>query len=267
MEDSAETRIWRYMDLAKFVSLLTTESLYFTNPREFDDPYEGVIPKATAQQFSELLQKMYDALLQHFTTGEQKKVLDGFADKVQTFLNKPTLYNVNCWHKSEYESEAMWKLYSVYGQGIAIESTIGQLKASLANKQGLIVESVRYLDFDKEEWKMLEGGPLVVVLLKRKSFEHEKELRAVITLPEVVKGTLVKCNLDTLISKIHISPSAPAYLKEVLEDLCAGKVRSLNKSVVQSQMLNVPDYRVKIDMKNVTTNNALQQIADKSGSG
>ena len=258
MEDSAETRIWRYMDLAKFVSLLTTESLYFTNPREFDDPYEGVFPKATAQQFSQLLQKLYDALLQHFTTEEQKKLLNGVADKLQTFLGKPTrYYGVNCWHKSEYESEAMWKLYSLHGQGIAIESTIGQLKASLANKQGLIVETVRYLDFDKEEWKVQEGGPSVVVLLKRKSFEHEKELRAIITLSGGGKGTLVKCNLDRLITKIHISPSAPAYLKEVLEDLCAGKVRSLNKSVVQSQMLKAPDYCIKIDMKNATTNNAL----------
>lgn len=30
-------RIWRYIDLGKFISLLVTESLYFACPCEFDD--------------------------------------------------------------------------------------------------------------------------------------------------------------------------------------------------------------------------------------
>ncbi|MGZ6219873.1 MAG: hypothetical protein ACXWMV_07730 [Syntrophales bacterium] len=188
-------------------------------------------------------------LLRYIKDEGDKVALKTFAENVQTLLNKPMLsYGVNCWHKSEHESEAMWRLYSVSGHGIAIESTIGQLKASLPNRPGLIVESVQYVDFDKDFIpKTMESGQLFAFLLKRKSFEHEKVLRAAIPLPEEGKGTLVECNLDTLISRIHISPSAPAYFREVLENLCAGKVRNLEKPVVQSRMFNAPDYSVKIN--------------------
>lgn len=34
-------KIWRYMDLAKFFSLLSKKELYFPNPKKFSDPYEG----------------------------------------------------------------------------------------------------------------------------------------------------------------------------------------------------------------------------------
>jgi hypothetical protein len=40
MEEQAETRIWKYMDLAKFLALLTTESLYFPSPSRLQDPFE-----------------------------------------------------------------------------------------------------------------------------------------------------------------------------------------------------------------------------------
>jgi hypothetical protein len=37
-----ETRIWRYMDLPRFVSMLATKSLWFAKAAQFhDDPYEG----------------------------------------------------------------------------------------------------------------------------------------------------------------------------------------------------------------------------------
>ena len=36
-----EDKLWRYMDMAKFISLLSTESLYFSPAESFDDPFEG----------------------------------------------------------------------------------------------------------------------------------------------------------------------------------------------------------------------------------
>ena len=38
-------KIWRYMDLAKFISLLSKEALYFSCPADFNDPFEGFIPR------------------------------------------------------------------------------------------------------------------------------------------------------------------------------------------------------------------------------
>ena len=59
-------------------------------------------------------------------------------------------FGVSCWHESEHESDAMWKLYSASGQGIAIESTIGQLRTCFGNREGLLIDRVRYMDFDRD---------------------------------------------------------------------------------------------------------------------
>ncbi len=38
-------KIWRYMDLAKFISIMSNKSLYFTSFSKFDDPYECYLPE------------------------------------------------------------------------------------------------------------------------------------------------------------------------------------------------------------------------------
>ncbi len=46
---SDDTAIWRYMDLARFISMLATNTLWFAKASEFhDDPGEGfckIIPR------------------------------------------------------------------------------------------------------------------------------------------------------------------------------------------------------------------------------
>lgn len=39
----SSAKLWRYMDLAKFLSLLDESSLYFTRIDHFNDPYEGAL--------------------------------------------------------------------------------------------------------------------------------------------------------------------------------------------------------------------------------
>ena len=38
-----ETIIWRYMDIIKFLDLIQTQQLYFSNIENFNDPYEGFV--------------------------------------------------------------------------------------------------------------------------------------------------------------------------------------------------------------------------------
>jgi len=40
---SPETKLWRYMDLTKFLSMIQTSSLYFARPDTFGDPFECAI--------------------------------------------------------------------------------------------------------------------------------------------------------------------------------------------------------------------------------
>jgi hypothetical protein len=263
MENSAETTIWRYIDLGKFISLLATESLYFACPSEFDDPYEGLLPRSHVEAESMMVQPIIDQMIflrsQMPSQSANSDLLNSFDNALSNLVSSvPRLhkevslkFGVSCWHKSEYESEAMWKLYSTSGYGIAIESTIGQLQTSLNNTKGVIIDSVRYMDFNKDPIE--KGHKHYGLFIKRKSFEHEKEFRATIPLPHDGKGIFVKCDLGILITSIHLSPYAPVYLKDVVKSICSGNIRTLQKHIIPSKLLDNPDYEmeVKIEKNNV----------------
>jgi hypothetical protein len=57
MEGTEELKIWKYMDLAKFLALLTTSSLYFASPARFQDFSEGSLPKSHVEAVSMMIQK------------------------------------------------------------------------------------------------------------------------------------------------------------------------------------------------------------------
>ncbi len=248
------------MDLPKFISLLSKKSLYFACPCEFNDPFEGYFPKSYAQNFADKHQKRIDgseAERDELLASSQNSKDEQFVDRlkyridygingINTSLVKEIEENisqsgVSCWHKSEYESEAMWKLYTASGQGIAIESTIGQLKDSIIDEESLKIESVTYLTEDDPKKEYGKHDPL---FLKRKSFEHEKEFRAAIKLKEKGKGTFVECDLDKLISRIHVSPLVEPYFTEIVKEICAGKVQDISNLVHRSTLLDKPDYTV-----------------------
>ena len=57
--------------------------------------------------------------------------------------NRNTTY-ISCWNRNNYESEAMWKLYSkdVTTNAIAIQTTVGDTKSlnAISKASGLICE-------------------------------------------------------------------------------------------------------------------------------
>lgn len=90
---------------------------------------------------------------------------------------------VNCWHLSEYESEAMWKLYGGNeNQSIAIQTTFERLYNALPlDFQGDfgLVNYVNYKEFyDGKSNKNLH--PFDAPWFKREAFAHEKEFRVIV---------------------------------------------------------------------------------------
>jgi hypothetical protein len=255
IEDSSTRRIWKYLDLAKFASLLATRSLYFACPAEFDDPYEGLLPRSHIDAESKMIQGQVDQMLslrEQFAARDIPlerfdDALDTFASQIRTARKDAALkFGVSCWHESEYESEAMWKLYSASGQGVAIESTIEQLRASLGNKE-VQIDRVRYMDFDRDPIE--KGHRHYGLFIKRRCFEHEKEVRATILLPEGGKGISIGCDLDVLVTAVHVSPLVEGFVRDAIEALCIGDTHHLNKPVRQSPLYSDPDYQINIKTK------------------
>jgi hypothetical protein len=78
--------------------------------------------------------------------------------------------------------------------------------------------------------------------IKRKSFEHERELRAVVMLPEPGKGVGIPYDMNTLIARIHIAPLARPYYVDAVRYVIDHADPTLAALVVVSKLLDPPDY-------------------------
>ena len=124
MSISEDTTIWKYMDIAKFISLLTERALYFACVSEFQDPFEGVHSPAYISAVRPTLQEVAAKDAQNYRaelasmgirlSEDQYNWIDGLRKQgMQSNFELASLnFGVSCWHQNEHESEAMWKLYA-----------------------------------------------------------------------------------------------------------------------------------------------------------
>ena len=202
-----ESKIWRYIDFSKFVDLLDSRSLFFSQLNVLckQDPYEG----------------SYVPFASNKTDEDSKKILKEL-DKI---IQNGTF--VSCWYLSEIESAALWKLFPKSDEGIAIKTTVNKLNNAIEHKntEKIILQgSVTYghekiIKSRKESFYSIEHA----VFTKRAFFEHEKELRLVIhtydlKTPVLYNGTGIKIEVDiaSMISEVIISPTAPSWFGDLV---------------------------------------------------
>lgn len=189
-----EAIIWRYLSLTKYIDLLHRKQLYLCRLDKFDDPWEGEWTNAYKKR----------SPFQNDLDGE-----DGLINNI--FKRQ---YFISCWHLSDHESVALWKIYSSENEGVAIKSTIGKLKASLQvdQIQLLHIGKVEYIDNhstyeEKEESKSNYWGGLSEACKKRQYFDYEKEVRIIEDNDSVPRLQNSYANLDLqFIEEIRLSP-------------------------------------------------------------
>jgi hypothetical protein len=147
---------------------------------------------------------------------------------------------------NDHESAAMWSLYLKSSEGIAIQSTYSRLKHSIIDDKEIYLGVVKYIDYENEKFN--PGNMFNPFLHKRKSFEHEKELRCLYHKPiSIKKGTIdrpiengisIKVDLVGLIEKIHVAPYAPYWFSDLVKKVL--KRFNYNFTVVQSEMNKTP---------------------------
>src|SRR5437763_6535889 len=107
----SETIVWKYLDLSKFVDLLLYKKLFMSRSDKFEDQYEGTFSEPTYEEIQRLSQNNPDFL--NFYKTHRKNVV------------------ISSWHINEYESFAMWQIFTQKSEGLAIQSTLGRLQEAL----------------------------------------------------------------------------------------------------------------------------------------
>ncbi len=246
--EGKKTKVWRYMDFTKFVSMLDENKLFFSRADKLGDPFEGSYPVENIRQRERMQEKLLKTLPHAFKSIYERKP-EGL---ISFHRNLPRFIFINSWHENSQESAAMWSLYLKSNDGIAVQSTFGRLKECFESETPVVyIGEVEYRDYIKE---MIPSNNFFSPFLhKRKSFEHEKELRMLVMaydmtkegLPNLSKppysdGVGVKVNLEKLIGNIYVSPTSPKWFLNLVKSVT--KKYGLNKAIFQSSLDAKPVY-------------------------
>ncbi len=233
--ENTDSKVWRYMDFTKFVAMLETNSLYFCRADRLGDPFEGSYSRANEK----LRPEVYKG----------KIPIEKLEEIARVFRMMPQWTFISSWHMNERESAAMWRLYTQSNESIAVQSTFAVLRDSLP--KDVFVGMVKYIDYDTE-W-VPEGNAFYPFLHKRMSFEHEKEVRAVLMrwppaqegkahfdTPSSELGVNVPVDLSQLIQRILVAPNVPSWF----ESLVAGVTQryGLRSGVGRSRLEDAPFF-------------------------
>jgi hypothetical protein len=219
-----DTTLWRYINLEKLLSLLATQEIFLCRIDKFKDPWEGSWPQSTL----EAIDKNWSSeAVQNF-----KSITE--AMKSAHFLS--------CWHKSKHESAALWEQYSGKS-GIAIRTTVAKLRASITGNYRFYIGQVEYIDFPTAPSPTM--NLMNPVFKKRQSFEHEKEVRLLVShiaqqgenldWENQYEYLTLKVDLVKLIDCLYVSPQSPDWVVDSIKDLL-GKYKMSNVSVVKSML-------------------------------
>ena len=200
--------LWRYMSFEKFINILATDSLFFSRADAYDDRSEGHIPEAMMRYY-------------------------GSADiRINPSLREYIM--CNCWHHGEEESMGMWDKYHIRDSGVAIKTTMENLKNCLPNTPNIFIGKVDYdveavenqSQIEVPEDLSIENLLHYLYFYKRKPFEYEQEVRAIIDITSISRdvtyksGKPLKIDVKTLIGKdseVIVSPHADDWIVGTLE--------------------------------------------------
>jgi hypothetical protein len=222
---SSEQALWRYMDLAKLISLLDSRSLFCARADTLGDRYEGArgVSAREREWRRHCMEYFIDAVQ---TVPGRGRVPDDFAVKEAERLyadmqkigdEEVRRSYVSCWHASTTDSEALWRLYCPPGTtGVAVKTTFRSLYEALDNSHDIRFGHVQYIDFSKRF-----AGTHDRLFWKRSSLAHEAEVRGVVRShgDHENLGISIALDLSRAIEAVVVSPFAPAWATPLVGDL------------------------------------------------
>jgi len=218
-----DTIVWKYLDLSKFLDMLLSRQLFMSRSDKFEDQYEGTFSEPTFEEIKKI-------------AANNPKFLDNYKSHREKVV-------ISSWHINEYESFAMWQIFTQNTEGLAIQTTIGRLKKALLaeKKMQQYIGAVNYIDYKKEFIPFNDA--FFPFLFKRKSFQYEREIRIISDVTnsgmKIDNGLKVDVNLNQLIEKIYIHPKSENWYKKLVIELVSklGFDFAIEKSDLESDIL------------------------------
>lgn len=242
-EDQQKIEVLRYVPLARFLSLLELEAMWFSRLGALQDRFECTDPRGVRARLMALA-KNPDTQGQPLPFGSWEQLLT-LTEQGCCGDDGRKMGAVNCWFLGNSESEKMWKKYGDEGKGIAIRSTVMRL-ATAFQITGLYAQvsrvgRVEYVDFESHDMGSRGNDLAFAPFIKDNAFSAENEVRIVtlnsfhsgclypdgsqagcpgsqIFCPDI-KGFYIKCDLKRLIRSIIVGPNTETNFRELVKRL------------------------------------------------
>lgn len=223
LPENPDTIVWKYLDLSKFLDLLLSRKLFMSRSDKFEDQYEGTFSEPTYEEIKKLSVNNPEFL--NYYKSHREKVV------------------ISSWHINEYESFAMWQIFTQNSEGLAIQSTIGRLQKAMEVEKDFnqYIGEVNYIDYKKEYIPF--DDMFFPFLFKRKSFQYEREVRIIADLSKndikINDGLKIEVDIKQLIEKIYIHPKSENWYKKLVIELVdkLGFDFEIEKSDLESDIL------------------------------
>ncbi|MBI1923596.1 hypothetical protein HYR99_05040 [Candidatus Poribacteria bacterium] len=230
-------KIWRYLELWKFESMLKQNALFFSKASEMADKEEGQTSADSNLIFEHLIIKTIEqdnSSPQHHRQilGKQARISQQEKLEVNAWWQHHTF--MSCWRVEDDESARAWEEYVGNKKGVVVQSTYGKLKACFQRRgyqvftglrkfegypdpNSIFIEKVEYEDVGLD----FVGQPpcWAPLLYTRKGlcYEWENELRAFVMLPYKVseKGLPIPIDLEHLVERVVVSPQTSELYDEI----------------------------------------------------
>ena len=205
-------RLWRYMDLARLISLVEKSVVWLARADTFKDRHEGRFP----DEMRAWMEKAY----QGFSATAPSTVKD--ADDFQDYLLKNTF--ISCWHRNAHENMVMWEIYGRDTNAIAVQTTVGRMKSCI-NPSGLSGHSLLLRPMIYESSESVPGVLRYedCFFRKRPHFAFEEEVRISLDTYSPSRptkntpyGYYLPLNLNGMIETIYVHPDSSDWLFEVV---------------------------------------------------
>jgi hypothetical protein len=223
LPEDPDTVVWKYLDLSKFLDLLLSKKLFMSRSDKFEDQYEGTFSEPTFEEIKKLSINNPD-FLNYYKTHREKVA-------------------ISSWHINEYESFAMWQIFTQNSEGLAIQSTVKRLQDALIPEKNYkqYIGEVNYIDYKKEYIPF--DDLFFPFLFKRKSFQYEREVRIITDVADssikLNDGLKINVDINQLIEKIYIHPKSENWYKNLVIQLVKqlGFDFEIEKSDLESDIL------------------------------
>lgn len=205
--EDPNSQLWKYLDLERFIWLIQSKSLWFSQVNQLEDSLEGSLGRLNLKEQGQRVQGFSSPF---FRGGKYVGKEDRF-------------YYVNCWHLSDHESMGMWKIYAGLGLGIAIKTSPANLKSAILDVKDIYPGKVKYVDHEIE--RIPKNNVFAPYLRKSLPYRYEQEYRLLHRLPnwdeidETPSGIKIEINPETLITEVVVAPHTEPWRMKIVEQL------------------------------------------------